>query len=76
VALGLSAQVPGRNGGLAEAQDHSRTLIQVYNGAGARIPETLEYLEELFGVTAQALTDPTVTVDVIITTGRDMPVLE
>jgi len=44
------------------------TRIVVYNGAEVRIPDTIAYLEELFGVTATTAADPDIRVDVVITT--------
>ncbi|HET7727677.1 MAG TPA: LCP family protein [Candidatus Limnocylindrales bacterium] len=44
------------------------TRIVVYNGAEARLPDTIAYLEELFGVTVATAADPAVRVDIVITT--------
>lgn len=44
------------------------TRIVVYNGAEARLPDTIAYLEELFGVTVTTAEDPAVRVDIVITT--------
>ena len=52
------------------------TTIVVYNGAEARLPDTIAYLEKTFGVTVTTQTDPAVRTDVIITVGRSTPDLE
>ncbi len=46
------------------------TRIVVYNGAEARLPETVKVLEEVFGVTAQVVADPAAGADIIVSTGR------
>ena len=50
--------------------------ITVYNGAEAELPETIAYLEKLFGVTVKTATDPTVRTDVVIVDRADTPDLE
>jgi LCP family protein required for cell wall assembly len=54
----------------------ANTIIRVYNGAGAKLPLTIALLQQVFGVKAQPVTDPTVRVDVIVTTGTSTPVLQ
>jgi LCP family protein required for cell wall assembly len=49
------------------------TRIVVYNGAEARLTETVAVLEGVFGVTAQLAADPTAGADIIISTGRQTP---
>ncbi len=49
------------------------TRIVVYNGAETKDPATVAYLARLFGVTPKTATDPTVLVDVIVTTARSTP---
>lgn len=68
---GLDASAPNQ-----AARPAARTTITVYDGAEARLPDTIAYLEALFGVTARAGTDPAVRADIVITLGRDAPVLE
>ncbi len=51
----------------------ANTRIVVYNGAETRLPQTIAYLEETFGVTVQLATDTGVTVDIIVTAGRNTP---
>ena len=52
------------------------TVITVYNGADARLPETIAYLEKLFGVTVKTATDAAVRTDITIVIGRETPELE
>ena len=49
------------------------TRIVVYNGAESRLPVTVAYLQKLFGVQIQAVTDPAATVDIAITTAPATP---
>jgi LCP family protein required for cell wall assembly len=51
----------------------SQTKLVVYNGAEAKIPITVAYLSKLLGVPATTATDPSVLVDVVVTTGRSTP---
>jgi ornithine cyclodeaminase/alanine dehydrogenase-like protein (mu-crystallin family) len=51
------------------------TRIVVYNGAEAKLQDTIAYLQGLFGVQVTTANDPTVGVDIIITTGRSTPTL-
>jgi LCP family protein required for cell wall assembly len=51
----------------------SATRIVVYNGAEARLPETIAFLESKFKVKVQLKQDPAVSVDVIITTASSTP---
>ncbi len=53
----------------------SGTRIVVYNGAEARLTETIKFLESTFKVKVQLKDDPGVTVDVIITTTKSTPAL-
>lgn len=54
----------------------ARTQVVVYNGAEAEMPRTIAYLEDLLDLKVTMLTDPKVTVNMIITLGRDAPALE
>ena len=54
----------------------AKTQVVVYNGAEAEMPKTIAYLEDLFGLKVTMLTDPKVTVDLIVTLGKDAPALE
>jgi len=51
----------------------SATKIVVYNGAEARLPETIAFLESKFKVKVVLKQDPAVSVDIIITTGSSTP---
>jgi LCP family protein required for cell wall assembly len=48
----------------------ANTVIKVYNGRETSLPSTVALLEKVFGVQAQLVNDPDVTVDIIVTTGR------
>jgi LCP family protein required for cell wall assembly len=48
----------------------AKTVIKVYNGRETELPVTVALLEKLFKVQVQLVTDPSVTVDIIITTGK------
>lgn len=67
---GLTASAPTAK---PDTTGLSTTKIVVYNGAEARLPETIAFLESKFKVQVQLKTDRTVSVDVIITTGRATP---
>ena len=49
------------------------TRIVVYNGAEARLPITVAYLQKLFGVKVTTAVDPTARVDIAITTAASTP---
>ncbi len=51
----------------------ANTRIVVYNGAETQMPETIKYLEDLFNTKVTTAVDPKVTVDMIITLGRNAP---
>ena len=71
---GIAASAPNQRppaGGVP-----ANTVIRVYNGAGAKLPLTIALLQQVFGVKVQSVTDPTVRVDVIVTTGTNTPVLQ
>ncbi len=51
----------------------SQTKIVVYNGADQKDPATIAYLTKLFGVQPTLATDPTVVVDIIVTTAPSTP---
>ena len=65
---GLDASAPN-----TKAAQIGSTKIVVYNGADTEMPETIKYLEDLFHTKVTTATDPKVTVDMIITLGRDAP---
>ena len=65
---GLEASAPNRT-----VPANATTKIVVYNGAETGMPETIKFLEDLFKVQVTTATDPSVTVDMVITLGRDAP---
>jgi LCP family protein required for cell wall assembly len=67
---GLTASAPTTK---PDTSGLSATRIVVYNGAEARLPETIAFLESKFKVKVQLKQDKAVSVDVIITTGRSTP---
>ena len=69
---GLDASAPNQR---VDTQP-AKTKIVVYNGAESEIPETIKYLEDLFNVKVTTATDPKVTVDMIVTLGRNAPNLQ
>jgi LCP family protein required for cell wall assembly len=66
---GLDASAPNQR----PSTQLPATKIVVYNGAESSMPETIKYLEDLFNVKVTTATDPSVTVDMIITLGRNAP---
>ena len=66
---GLEASAPNQRPPATAA----KTKIVVYNGAEAEMPETVKFLEDLYGTTATSATDPNVVVDVIVTLGGNAP---
>lgn len=73
--LGIGAAVPTANGGRADRLTYAQTLVTVYNGAQARLPETIRVLEQTLGVTVALKVDPAVKADVIVITGAATPIL-
>jgi LCP family protein required for cell wall assembly len=63
---GLIASAPAQKPGTVP----SETRIAVYNGAEDTMPQTVAYLEDLFGVKAVYANEPTARVDIIVTTAR------
>ncbi|MGH2464911.1 MAG: LCP family protein, partial [Candidatus Limnocylindrales bacterium] len=53
----------------------AKTQIKVYNGREDELPATVALLEKVFGVTATFVSDPSVTVDIIVTTGKSTATL-
>ncbi|MFI5200117.1 MAG: LytR C-terminal domain-containing protein, partial [Candidatus Limnocylindrales bacterium] len=51
----------------------ANTVIKVYNGRETELPVTVALLERIFGVQVQLVNDPTVTVDIVVTTGKGTP---
>ena len=76
VYRGFDAAIPSTNGGRASRQDYATTVVTVYNGAQADLPESIALLEKLFGVEVVLKEDPNVSVDIIVITGKATPKLE
>jgi LCP family protein required for cell wall assembly len=70
---GLAASVPR---GQTPDEVAPTTVIFAYNGAEERFPRTIARLEELFGATAQPISDPTSRTDIRVVQGTDTPLLE
>jgi LCP family protein required for cell wall assembly len=70
---GLAASAPRQ---APEGPVPAKTVVTVYNGAEAELPDTIAYLEKLFGVTVKTATDATIRTDIVIVIGRDTPDLE
>ena len=68
---GMAASAPRRD---VEFEPRE-TKIEVYNGAEADVPNTIELLEQIFGVTAEPVDDPKVRAQIIVTTAPDTPQL-
>ena len=68
--LGVSASAPTQR---PEGGIPADTTIVVYNGAETLRPATIALLETSFGVAATFAVDPTVRVDIIVTTGKATP---
>ena len=67
--LGLTASAPTKRPDATVQQ----TRIRVYNGRESGLLATIALLENVFDVKATYLTDPSVTVDIIVTTGTRTP---
>jgi len=71
--FGLSASAPRQTpqgGVLADSK------VVVYNGAEARLPASIAYLEQLLGVTATYEIDDAIRTDIVVTIGSATPDLE
>lgn len=73
--LGFDAAVGTTNGGRADKLTYPATVVTFYNGAEAKMPESVKVLQSTFGVTIVTANDPTVKVDVIVITGKQTPKL-
>jgi hypothetical protein len=71
---GIDAIVPPVNGGVADNQDYTETVITVYNGAEEDIPTTIEALEKMFKVTVVTADDPAQTATVVVVVGKSTAV--
>ena len=68
---GLEASAPNQRPGTIP-----KTTAVVYNGAETTMPATIAYLEDVLRVKVTTATDSKVTVDMIVTLGKDAPKLE
>jgi LCP family protein required for cell wall assembly len=66
---GLSSSAPRKQ----PTGTKPKTTIVVYNGAEAELESTIKYLERRFDTTVTLANDPKVTVDIVITLGKDAP---
>jgi LCP family protein required for cell wall assembly len=66
---GIEASAPNKR----IADPLAKTRIEAYNGAETAMPDTVKYLEDLYGTTVVPVTDPGVSVDFIVTLGKDAP---
>ena len=69
-AAGIAASAPNQK---PDVSGRTNTTIRAYNGAELRLPVTVEALAAIFGVAFVPVTDPTVTVDIIVVTGATTP---
>jgi hypothetical protein len=69
--LGLTASAPTKRPDSTVQQ----TRIRVYNGRESELAATITLLENVFNVKATFVADPSVTVDIIVTTGSRTPSL-
>ncbi len=69
---GMQASAPNQK----PAKTPAATLVRVYNGAETRLPQTIAFLQKTFGAAPTLVNDPTVHVDVIVTTAADTPALQ
>ncbi len=70
---GVAASAPRQR---PEGAVPSNTRIVVYNGAEDTMPETIAYLEKVFGVKVKLADDPAIRTDIVITIGNKTPRLE
>jgi LCP family protein required for cell wall assembly len=67
---GMAVSTPNQQ---PEGAAPKATRIVAYNGAETDFPETIAYLEALYGVKATPVADPNARADIIITTAADTP---
>ena len=67
---GLQASAPRQR---PEGGVPADTVIVAYNGAEARLPATIAYLESRFKVKVTTATDPAVHADIVVTIGQNTP---
>jgi LCP family protein required for cell wall assembly len=74
-SIGMNASVPPVNGGAADRDDHTDTVITVFNGRSGELPETIAALEKAFGITVVTADDPAQEADVVVVVGTETPAL-
>jgi hypothetical protein len=67
--LGLTSSAPNQR----PDTTLTTTRIRVYNGRETALPSTIALLENVFNVKAVLVADPSVRVDIIVTTGTGTP---
>jgi LCP family protein required for cell wall assembly len=67
--MGVTASAPNQ----APTNAGSQTKIVAYNGAAAKLPATIQLLEQVLGVKHTNTTDKSVKADIIITTAGNTP---
>ena len=70
--IGITASAPAQR---PDQTGQPQTRIFVYNGAETRLPATIEFLEQAFGVQATLRNDPSARVDITIITAGSTPEL-
>ncbi|MBX3029100.1 MAG: LCP family protein [Chloroflexi bacterium] len=71
--LGMGAILAPVNGGRAEQDDFTDTVITVYNGGESQFPETIATLQQEFDVTAVTEDDPSQAANIVVTVGSGTP---
>jgi LCP family protein required for cell wall assembly len=69
---GMEASAPNQK----PDEKPATTVVRIYNGAEATMPQTVAYLEKVLKVTVEPVTDPAVRADVIVITAPDTPKLQ
>ncbi len=69
-SLGLTTSAPNVK---APGGAPSTTQVIAYNGAETSYPQTLAYLEKLYGVTSTTASDPAMQADIVVVTSRSTP---
>jgi polyisoprenyl-teichoic acid--peptidoglycan teichoic acid transferase len=67
---GLTASAPTRR---PDQSGLAQTRIVVYNGREAQLSQTIEFLQKKFRVQVELKSEPSIPVDIIITTGQNTP---
>jgi LCP family protein required for cell wall assembly len=72
---GINATVPPVNAGKAATDDYTETVITVYNGREADLPETIKALQRAFNVKVVTAEDPAERADIVVVVGTQTPTL-